>query len=458
MSDEIVSGNPKGTNSSPRWSSTTKMVVALSLIAIMAGLVIRFRQIVAPLFIAFLLAYVLYPVASFLNRRIKISWRLASGIILLLLLIILIGLLTLGGLAIFNQIQSLINFLQEQITNIPGFVNDLTSKPIVFGPFVVDLTTLDATNLANQLLGLIQPFLSNTATILGNIATGAATTVGWIFFTILVAYFILSDSGGARSRLINLKIPGYSEDMARLGHELGNIWRAFARGQMILLVITVIVYVVILGGLGVNFYFGLALLAGLARFVPYVGPWVAWITYGLVTFFQETNYFGLQPIGYVILVVGIAIVIDVVMDNVVVPRMMGDTLKVHPAAVMVAAIVFASLFGILGVLLAAPVMATVTLVLTYVIRKLFDIDPWLGFETRKVKPLPPVFRSMGAFFVRFGQWSKAKYDGKWPQGIPFFRTTGKFFARLWQRIARKPETPPTTISGGKDEQLDGTQN
>jgi hypothetical protein len=125
---------------------------------------------------------------------------------------------------------------------------------------------------------------------------------------------------------------------------------------------------------------------------------------------------------------------------------------------MVAAIVFASLFGILGVLLAAPVMATLTLVLTYVVRKLFDIDPWQGFETRKVKPLPPVFHTIGAMFVRFWHWLKAKYDAQWPQGIPFFRKVGSFFGGLEQKMSRKPQPPTTTTNGGKDEQLDGTQN
>jgi len=458
MSDEIVSGAPKGTNSSPRWGSTTKLVVALTVIALTAGLLIRFRQIVAPLFIAFLLAYVLYPVALFLHRRAKISWRLATAILLLLLLVIIFGLLTLGGLAIFNQIQNLITFLQDQIKNIPTFVADITSKPISIGLFELDLTTINATDLANQLLGLIQPILSNTANILGNIATGTITTIGWTLFTVLVAYFILSDSGGVRTRLISFKVPGYSEDMARIGHELGNIWNAFARGQMILLILTVIIYVIILGGLQVNFYFGLALLAGLARFVPYVGPWVAWITYGLVTYFQGTTIFGLQPFGYVLLVVGIAVLIDMAMDNLIVPRMMGDTLKVHPAAVMVAAIVFANLFGILGVLLAAPVMATVTLISTYVIRKLFDIDPWLGFQTRKPKPLPPVFRMLGAALGRFGQWLKSKYIARWPQGIPALHQIREFFVRMWRKLFKKGEPPASTPIGGKDEQLDGTQN
>lgn len=458
MSDEIVSGTPKGTGSSPRWGATTKLVVALTFIAVTAGLLIRFRQIVAPLFIAFLLAYVLYPVALFMHRRFKISWRLASAILLLVLLVIIFGLLTLSGLAIFNQIQNLITFLQNQIKTIPTFVADITSNPISIGPFDLDLTSFNATDLANQLLGLIQPILSNTANILGNIATGTITTIGWTLFTVLVAYFILSDSGGVRTRLISFKIPGYSEDMTRIGHELGNIWNAFARGQMILLVLTVIVYVILLGALQVNFYFGLAVLAGLARFVPYVGPWVAWITYGLVTFFQGTTIFGLQPIGYVILVVGIAIVIDMAMDNLVVPRMMGDTLKVHPAAVMVAAIVFASLFGILGVLLAAPVMATVTLIATYVIRKLFDIDPWLGFETRKPKPLPPVFRIIGAALLRFWHWLKARYTKRWPQGIPVLNRIKEFIVRLWRKLFKQSEPPAPKPIGGNDEQLDGTQN
>ncbi len=458
MSDEIISGPPKGTSSSPRWGSTTKLVVALTVIAITAGLLIRFREIVAPLFIAFLLAYVLYPVALFMHRKFKVSWRLASAIILLVLLVIIFGLLTLGGLAIFNQIQNLITFLQEQIQSIPTFVANITSKPIEIGPFFLDLTKLDAANTADQLLGLVQPILTNTANILGGIATGTITTIGWLLFTILVSYFILSDSGGVRTRLISFKIPGYSEDMARIGHELGNIWNAFARGQLIIMLLTVIVYVIILGGLQVNFYLGLALLAGLARFVPYVGPWVAWITYGLVTYFQGTTIFGLQPFGYVILVVGVAILVDMAMDNLVVPRMMGDTLKVHPAAVMVAAIVFANLFGILGVLLAAPVMATVTLVATYVIRKLFDIDPWLGFETRKAKPLPPIFRIMGAKLTQFWQWSKAKYDTRWPQGIPFLHQTKEFFVRMWRKLFKKSEPPASTPIGGNDEQLDGTQN
>lgn len=441
MSDDANPEQFQRNTSSPRWSSTTKIVVGLTFVAIVAALLIRFRQIIGPLFIAFVMSYLLYPVACFMHKRLRLSWRLASLILLLILLIIVLGLLTLGGLAIFNQIQSLITFIQHQIELLPEFVDTITSQPLVIGPFQIDLTTLNATNLADQLLGLIQPVLSNTANILGSVATGAAATIGWILFTVLVAYFMLSDSEGARAQLISVKIPGYGDDFTRMSRELSNVWNAFLRNQIIIFFITVIVYIIVLGSLQVNFYFGLALLAGLARFVPYVGPWVTWITYGLVTYFQGSTIFGLTPFGYVLVVVGIAMIVDLMMDNFVVPRMMGDSLKIHPAAVMVAAIVFANLFGLLGVLLAAPVMATLKLISTYVLRKLFDLDPWQGFETRTVKPLPPIFRYLGAWFRRFGRWIRSKVKARWPNGMPFINWIKAKFQRVINKFKKKSDTP-----------------
>jgi predicted PurR-regulated permease PerM len=55
---------------------------------------------------------------------------------------------------------------------------------------------------------------------------------------------------------------------------------------------------------------------------------------------------------------------------------MSDALEVHPAAVLVMVIISASLFGLVGVLLAAPVLASLKLIFTYIVRKLMDADPW----------------------------------------------------------------------------------
>lgn len=395
---------------SPRWSSTTKLVVALTLVALLAGLLMRFRQVIGPLLMAFLIAYLLYPVVRFLNRRLHLPWRLASTLLFVLIILLFVGLLTLGGLAVFEQVQSLINFLQAQVRTLPQVLQNLTAHPIEIGPFRFDFSTVAVTDLANQLLGIVQPLLARLGNLVGAFAAGAATAIGWTFFALLVAYFILADAENARQQFLNLQIPGYAEDLQRLSIELGRIWNAFLRGQLVIFTITVLIYIILLGVLGVKFYFGLALLAGLARFIPYVGPAVAWITYGLVAFLQGSTLFGLLPISYALLVIGCAWITDVIMDNLVVPRLMGEALRVHPAAVMVAAIISANLFGIIGVVLAAPVLASLKLLLTYTLRKLFDLDPWEGLEI-----VPPPRRQPLGFLSRLRD-SVVQVWMRWMQG------------------------------------------
>ncbi|MBI4926843.1 MAG: AI-2E family transporter [Anaerolineae bacterium] len=184
--------------------------------------------------------------------------------------------------------------------------------------------------------------------------------------------------------------------MKKFTSYLGGIWNAFLRGQLTLIVITIMVYLVLLGGLGLRFFIGLALLAGLARFVPYVGPTVAWTTYGLVAYFPTDNLFGLPPLGFVLLVVGLAWITDLVMDNLVGAPLMGNALRIHPAAVMVSALVGANLFGLVGVVLAAPVVATLKLVWAYMFNRLIDQDPWRVLESSPApvaRPLLAMFRT-----------------------------------------------------------------
>jgi hypothetical protein len=69
-------------------------------------------------------------------------------------------------------------------------------------------------------------------------------------------------------------------------------------------------------------------------------------------------------------------VLDQIFDNLVSPRLLGQTLGVHPAGVLIVAIIAANLIGIIGLVLAAPVLATVNLLGRYIGRKMFDMDPW----------------------------------------------------------------------------------
>jgi predicted PurR-regulated permease PerM len=145
---------------------------------------------------------------------------------------------------------------------------------------------------------------------------------------------------------------------------------------MVIFLLAIILYSILLTVLGVRYALGIAILAGVARFIPYVGPFIVWIVTTMVAFFQGYNYFGLEPWVYAILVVALCLILDAILDNIVVPKFHGDTLGLHPAAVLVAALIAAQLIGFIGLVLAAPVLASMVLITRYFINKMLDQEPW----------------------------------------------------------------------------------
>jgi len=385
---------------SPSWSSTTKLVVSLTIVAILAGLLIQFRGIIGPLMLAFVLAYLLSPLAEWIHRRLRFSWQLAVGVIYLLMLVMLLGGLTLGGLGVVQQVSSLVTVVQQYLTSLPKVIEDLSGRIYQFGPFQFDFRHMDLSAVSSQLLGMAQSLLGRTGTLLSTVASGAASFVAWGMFVMIISYFVLAESGGLRGQILSMDIPGYSEDLRRLSAELGRIWNAFLRGQIIIFILTIIIYTIVLGILGVHYAIAIAVLAGLAKFVPYVGPFITWTTLALVAYFQGSTIFGLSPLGYAILDVGLGIIIDQSFDNLVSPRIIGQALRVHPAAVLVAALVAANLVGLLGVVLAAPMLATVLLFWRYTLRKMLDLDPWPPGDA--IPPPPPGAQTLARIrrFVR----------------------------------------------------------
>jgi len=371
---------------SPAWGTNTKLVTALTIVVIVGALLVKFEFVITPLVIALLLAYLFYPVASFLQRRLRLSWNASVAAIYLVIMIFFLGLITLGGVGLVQQVQSLVTIVQDAITTLPQLIASVSGKVYQFGPFKFDFSALDLNALSSQVLGMVQPLLSRTGTLVSQVAGSAATFLGWLLFVILISYFVLAESGGARHRIITVDIPKYQLDYERLSRELGRIWNAFLRGQIIIFFLAVLIYSIMLSLLGVRYALSLAFLAGLARFVPYVGPIINYITLGIVCYFQEFKLFDLQPFAYMLLVFGLAILIDQIFDNIISPRILSRTLKVHPAAVLVAAIVAANLFGLLGVVIAAPILATTTLLWKYTMRKMLDLDPWPEDEQQQLSP------------------------------------------------------------------------
>ena len=366
--------------SSPKWSSTFKMIIGLTVAGLLMAMLIYFRSIIGPLILAFILVYLFHPIAAFLNTHTKLSWRASVNIIYIIFLIILIASSTLTGLAAVQQIDSLIKVIERFVNDLPNLIDKLTGQVILIGPYTIDLNQFtDLGQLGDQLISTLQSIIGRAGTLVGTLATATASTIGWGFFILVISYFVLADAGKVPSVLDFINIPGYSYDIQRISGALGRIWNVFLRGQLTIVIMVIVSYTILLSILGVRYAFAIAILAGLARFVPYVGPLITYVVMGLVTIFQGGNYFNLLPFYYTLIVIILSMIMDQVYDNLVSPRIMGRSLGVHPAAVLVVAIIAANLIGLIGLVLAAPVLASVNLVGRYTIRKMFDRDPWAEF-------------------------------------------------------------------------------
>ena len=378
-------------SSSPKWSSNTKLIVGLTLVAFVAILLQQFRTFVGPLILSFVLAVLLQPLAAQLNKKLKLPWRLSVGIVFLALIIVAAGIFTLAGFAIAQQLQSLIATIERFFSTLPQLVVNLATRDYTLGPFRLDLTRFDLTSITNQILSSAQSVLGQVGGLVGTIATGTINTVGRALFILIIAYFLMSEGGQVRENILKVDIPGYETEIRQLIQILTRIWDVYLRSQIIIILIDIVAYYLLMTILGMPFSFGLALMAGLARLVPYLGPFIVWTTAALVAYFSPSNYFGLQPWAYAVLVVGLAWLLDQFFDQYVQPRFMGRSLSIHPAAILIAAIIAFQWLGIIGLVLAAPVLATVTLFVRYALRKLFDLDPWPK-EEQDLRPSLPLNR------------------------------------------------------------------
>ncbi len=380
---------------SPRWSSTTKSVVGLSMLLLFAAAVFYFRQLIGPLLLAFILAYVFHPLAAWLNRTTRLSWRASVNLVYLILVILLATILTLAGLGIVQQAQSLIAFLQSFAGSLPEMVTEISGKVFTIGPFQLDLSQFDLASLTQQILGVVQPLLGQAGTLVSRVATSAASTLGWGAFILLISYFLLSEAGQLRENILRIEIPGYSEDIQRLGRELSKIWDAFLRGQLMISLVVILAYYLLLTILGTRLTLAIAVMAGLARFIPWVGPMITWSATAIVAFVQSSNYFSLSTVQYTLVVLAACLLLDQVMDNLIVPRLLGRTLGVHPAGVLITALIAARMIGLVGLVIAAPTLATGNMLARYITRKMLDLDPWPE-EEPPPGPKPSLWRAVTA--------------------------------------------------------------
>jgi predicted PurR-regulated permease PerM/beta-phosphoglucomutase-like phosphatase (HAD superfamily) len=219
---------------------------------------------------------------------------------------------------------------------------------------------------------LLFPFAGRAAIVV----RGAVTSVVWTLFILTVSLYVAKD-GPIMGRYIISRIPEPLEpELMHLWREFTEIWDAFVRGQLLLgLTMGVLVWLV-MSILGLRNAAALGLLAAIGEFLPGIGPVIAASVGVLIALVRGSTWLPLPHLGFAVLV-AIAYFSLTQFENLyLLPRIVGRRIALHPVVVIIGALAGAQLAGVMGILLAAPTIASLRVLLSYGMRKLLDQDPF----------------------------------------------------------------------------------
>ena len=411
MSEQKVD---QGIQVSPPWGRNTKTVVVVIALLLFALIAYRFQSLIAQLIVAAILAYILNPIVVLVNKRVPISRTLVIAVIYLILAVASIWAIIALSVAAIQQGVNLLNQLPDLIEQTSMMLTDLMERtePVTIGPFPIYTTSLPWDQLTSQFLGLVEPAISSGTQIIRQAATTTVITILNVVFIFFLSLYIAIEIPKIGEHVAKAaQQPGYRYDAERLMREFGRIWSSYLRGQITVGLIIAFLVWLALTILGVQNALALGLLSGLLEFIPYLGPVIGAIVAVAVAFFQPTNPFGLEAWQFALLVLIVMTIIQQLEGNVLVPRIMGEALDVHPILVMIAVFIGGSLAGILGAILASPLLATTKLVGLYTWRKLFDLPPFpkAELETPSRPPLRERLVSLGRLIIsRFRKWQRGR--------------------------------------------------
>jgi len=345
------------------------------------------RSAVPLVLAAALLALIVDPVIRFLVGRLRMNRTLAIvvtylfvvAMLLLLPLLIIEPLVEAANFALQIDpamiVQRLSSFIQSvsvglqphpwlasvlnpPIDSLLKALNYSASASQAPAP-VMQMSVADLSSRLGRALGAVAGFLGPTF-------SGLAS----ILFTLLMALQMTLTVGQYKNWFSDLIPPGHEPELNLLFGKIHKIWTGFLRGQMQLM--AAVGLLTWIGGfiIGLPQAFFLGVIAGFMELIPNVGPVLAAVPAVLVALLFGSTHLALSHLSFALVVIGFYTFVQMIENQFLVPRIMGGAVDLPPLIVLIGVIVAADAFGIMGALLATPMIATGKLIFLYIYGKI----------------------------------------------------------------------------------------
>jgi len=322
---------------------STSTILKVFLILLIIFLVYLLNNIIVILFVSLILASLVTPFVEFMQKK-----RIPRGASLILIYLIFFAILS---FIVYSIIPPIINEVNDFIKDSPAYFDKIL-------PNTLNNEEIGAENIFNNIKNGLGIFDSNIKTAAGGVfATVGSLFGGFLsFILILVITFYMVVEDNAMKKVVWSIVPVKHQPyviqlLSRMQKKVGG----WLRGQLILSLIIFIVTYLGLLFLGVKYALVLALIAGLTEFVLYIGPVIAAIPALVIAFFQSPVLALFVLIFYYIL--------NMIETHILVPKIMQKAVGLNPVIVIVVLIVGFKIGGILGGVLAIPIVTAISVFL-----------------------------------------------------------------------------------------------
>jgi predicted PurR-regulated permease PerM len=342
--------------------------------AILLGLYLL-RGILLPFIVGMAAAYMLDPVADWLQRRgfgrgaatLLITLLFFAALALLVLVLLPVAVEQAVGLG--AKLPGYFDALRVHLLN---FVERLENQNVVQGGSVEGL----ASRFAQQALSYVGSALTNVV----QSSLVVLNLFSLVFITPIVTFYLLRDWDKMVAAVRGVVPPRYRPTMRRLANEVDQVLAGFIRGQGMVCIFLVSFYALGLVLVGLDYGAIIGLLTGLFSFIPYVGMLMG-VAVGLtVAAFQ---FGALIPVA---LVAGVFALGQFIEGNFLTPRVVGSRIRLHEVWVIFAVLAGTALFGLVGTFLATPVAAVIAVLVR------FAVERWRRSDYFREAPTLPITR------------------------------------------------------------------
>lgn len=322
----------------------SKLTLVLISILCIGYLLIIGESILAPFFLAFLLALLFRPFASFLERKLRFPRIFSTMSAVLIILVFLIGITLFfsSQLASFSEdIPALRSQFEVVFHDVQYWISDN-----------FDINTSKQFDYINKAMGEL---LSSSGVILGLTFSVFSSSVGFLFFCLIFFIFILSYRRTLHRFILQIFDAKHKSVVKETVFEIEKMTKSYLIGVSIQVLILSIITAVTLSILGVKYAILLGVLTGLLNVIPYVGIGISALIACFFAFATNTPITSLYVlIGYII--------IHSIDGNIILPFVVGSKVKINALFTFIGILIGASLWGIVGMFLCIPALAIMKII------------------------------------------------------------------------------------------------